>query len=130
MRKFTTLAVPGEETPHEDTPRELLDRTLGHLEVLQAGAEETAKRERCGRCGGISNPALLRESANVGRAIANVSAELRQRDKHEQELDANRSATEIDALVLEYLCEIPRERREALRRILDERARDAHLFSQ
>ena len=67
-RKATTTAsVPPDIEP-------MLARTLAHLERLFESSEATFEA-------GDANPALLRETSGVARAIVSISAEIRAREK-------------------------------------------------
>lgn len=120
--------APGDDPDDDGTPRELLERQRTHLLHLQAAVERTVTKGKCSRCGTIASPQLLRESANLSRAAAIVSAELRQRDKHEQEMDRTLSAAELGEIWLLWLEDAPI----AVRKDLIERAQalgDVHLLA-
>ena len=78
---------------------------------------------------GAATPAMMREWAALERSLAALSAEQRQRDRYDREADLRLSGADLDAIVLEYLREIPRERRAAVRAQLDELAPDKHLLA-
>lgn len=62
---------------------------------------------------GLATPALLRESNGLSRALAQVSAEQRAREKHISILVDSLTVGDEDAIVMEFLSELPRPRRKA-----------------
>ena len=117
MQKTTDLAPPGPPRDPSDpatTPREMLEAQHAHIERLQESVRNTLEREHCKECQGGATPALLRESANLTRAAATCSAELRQRDKHEQEMDTALTAAKLGEIWLLWLEDAPKEVRDDL----------------
>ena len=129
-RKAPTKAKPtkAESSPPEPETIERLERTARHLELLQASVEATFENIKCKYCGGGASPALIRESANVARAVAQLEAESRQREKHDIALDADITPEVLDGCAAIWLSELTKARREAIYSATEERIGDDELL--
>ena len=124
-KKRATKREQPKAAPSPSSPASRLAMLAGELASVQTMSEAIARTLEAGD----ATPALARERASLVRSMSGLSAEMRQLEKHEAKLDKDISPGEFDALVLEYLTEIPRERREDLLRRLTERVGDRSLLS-
>lgn len=97
----------------QDEARAMLRRAGKHLSIILDVAERSVEE-------GEVSPALVRETAGAARALVTLSAELRQREKHERQAVAKMTPEEKDDLVAEYIRDLPPDRRQALRVLLDD----------
>ena len=111
---------------------DLLAEARATVHAAISGLQESiakVRRQLSEQPAGEHNSALASHLAYLSRHATQALAEIRKLDSEQRKVDANLAPTELDALVLEYLTEIPRERREELRRRLDERVGDDLLLS-
>jgi len=129
-RKKAAKAKPAPEQtpPQEPETLERIERTARHLELLQASVEATFENLKCKYCGGGATPAVLRESANVARAVAQLEAESRQREKHDVAMDADITPEVLDGCAIIWLSELTKKRREAIYAAAAERIGDDELL--
>ena len=120
-RRTKLQKAPSASTPGPDQADHLLQRTIAHLELLLGALESTLES-------GDATPALARESANVARAMTGVAAELRQREKHAQQVVDAMSPAERHALVAAYIRDLTPEDRAPLRALLAELDDDASVL--
>ena len=78
--------------------------SIDHLVAVQHAIKATIDA-------GHASPATARESANIARGLATLSAELRQIEKHEREAFASLPDAEADALIVAHVLSLPIERR-------------------
>lgn len=69
--------------------------------------------------GGVYNEDRAAMAANLARSIATLSAEVRKHETHAAKVVAQMGDQERDRLIHAYVGEMPRERRDALRQLLD-----------
>ncbi len=100
--------------PVTGTEIDLLNRQLDHLQALQASAEATLKL-------GDATPALMRESANVARAVVSLSGEVEKRNKATVAAYGKLTLTEKAEAVTKWLLTLPPEMRLAAIEKLKER---------
>ena len=86
---------------------------------LQAQLNVCAVRRVALHKGGFDKD-LANASAALGRAIASLSGEERQQEKHAKQMVERMSAAEQDALVHEYVAALPSDRRAAFRSFLNQ----------
>jgi Skp family chaperone for outer membrane proteins len=82
------------------------------LEVLQARREELVK-------GGFDKD-LANSAAALGRAITSLAGEMRQQEKHVQQLAARMSPDELDEVLEQFLRDLPVERLARFKSLVDE----------
>jgi len=121
-------AVTASSSSAEPPTVERIERTARHLELLQASVEATFENLKCKYCGGGATPAVLRESANVARAVAQLEAESRQREKHDVAMDADITPEVLDGCAIIWLSELTKKRREAIYAAAAERIGDDELL--
>ncbi len=114
MGKHTKVAPPKpraerpkERPPLNDRIDDMLHVELDHLETLRTAVEATLAK-------GDAPPALVRESAGVSRAIAQLSAEARAREKHTKERATAMTPEEHDDVLKTHLAAMPADRRQAI----------------
>jgi hypothetical protein len=111
MSRHTKLAA-GKSAADLEADK-LLKRAVSHLQLLLSACEATLKE-------GGASPALARESAGVARSIATLSSEMRQQEKHLQQLVDRMSPSEADAAMEQYLRDLPLDRLDRFKSLLDE----------
>ena len=116
MGRHVKLKPPGPGARAERTAQDasqdeagrLINRASKHLDELLDACERTL-------LDGEASPGLARESAGVARAIVSLSSELRQRERGVRDAVRSLAPEERDALVREYVKDLPAKRRAEFR---------------
>jgi len=98
-----------------DDAEELFGRQLRHLEQVLNSCETSFAQGYTCECGVTApgaTPALVNSSANAARALATLSSEMRQNEKHVAQQVLNLTPEQEDEVLLDYLEEIEPARRE------------------
>lgn len=128
-RKSTTKKKSKKPKSVPETRASLMDQVGDLLQDSIDGARKILEGIDTSTEAGETSPALAREAANLNRAIAAISTELRQREKHIKDTVKQMSPAEIHAMVAEYLREIDHDGRKIFRDIIIELDGEKSLFS-
>lgn len=96
--------------------QKLIDESItelrGHLDVIRLRRQELEP--------GSFDKDLAQAAAAVGNAINRLAAETRQQEKHEREMVRTMTPEQRDASILGYAKDVPRARRDQLRKVFDQ----------
>ena len=113
----------------QSAPGSLMDEADRLLQTALVEARRSLEAIQETRDAGDMSPALAREQAALNRSIAQVTSEIRQREKHSKERIRSFSESERHELVIQYIRELDYDGRQLFRKQLDEDDEEGGLLS-